>query len=253
MRITNAMGKNKPMTNSSARFMGSPSSASAVVSERVRWHILRRATSSARQQLEHLAWRFGWRWPWAYALLLEVYRILPRIRFVLTALQVDRDREMSAGPACHLERDGCHPKCNRTHARIRGIREQETINPWIGRFEVYLFFRGWNAAERFLAGSSCTESGRENKLPQPSLVSTNSQEVPAPSKCDLSTPPASRVELEGIDERGRNCTTTARGYRLDPGSPIGRPATRFARLVGRQYSAFGRGGLLPEGEENNSA
>ncbi len=182
----------KPKTNFRGRFMGSPSSASEGVSARVRWNILRYAMSSVRQRLERLAWRFGWRWPRAYRLLLEIGRILPRIRLALAELWVDRDRELSAGPACHLDRDGCHPKCNRTHARIRGIREQEKLCPWMGMVEVYLFFRGWNAAERFLAGSSCTESGTENKLPQSSLVSTNSQEGPAQSKCDLSTPPPSR-------------------------------------------------------------
>jgi hypothetical protein len=171
--------------------MGSPSSASAGVSARVRWNILRYAMSSARQWLQLRAWRFGWRWPKAYKLLLEIGRILPRIRFVLTELWVDRDRELSAGPACHLDRDGCHPKCNRTHARIRGIREQEKLCPWMGMVEVYLFFRGWNAAERFLADSSCSESTQENIPSQPS-VTANTKEVAAQSKCDMSTLPPSR-------------------------------------------------------------
>jgi len=189
----------KPKTNFCGRFMGSPSSGPAGVSARVGWNILCYAMSSVRQRIERLAWRFGWRWPRAYRLLLEIGRILPRIRFALTELWVDREPELSAGPACHLDRDGCHPKCNRTHARIRGIREQEKVCPWMGMVEVYLFFRGWNAAERFLAGSACSESSQENIPSQPS-VTLNTREVPAQSKCDRSTPPPSRVRLEGFDE-----------------------------------------------------
>jgi len=137
--------------------------------------------SSAKSWLQLRAWRFGWRWPRAYALLLELGRIVPRIRFSLTTLRVDRDRELSAGPACSLEQAGCHPRCSRTHARIRGIREQEKVTPWIGRYEVYLFFRGWNAAERFLADSSCTgidiQSRESSAMPEAS---------PQSSRCDPS-------------------------------------------------------------------
>ena len=185
MQITNPMARKKPMTNSAERVTGFPASASAVTSERVHWGILRCAASTARQQLQFLAWRFGWRRPLAYAVLSEIYRIVPRIRFVLTALQVDRARELSAGPACWHDRGECHQECSRTHARIHGIREQETVIPWMGTFEAYLFFRGWNAAERYLAGSSCTDSGTENISPQSSPVLTNSQEGPAQSNCDL--------------------------------------------------------------------
>jgi hypothetical protein len=195
MRITKAMAEKAAKTRLRGRFMGSPASASAGVSAGVRWDILRRATSTARQRLQFLAWRFGWRSPKAYALLLEIYRLVPRIRFALTALRVDRDREMSLGPACHSDRDGCYSQCNRTHARIRGIREQEKLCPWMGMVEVYLFLRGWNAAEQFLAGNSCTESGTENKLPQNPLVSTNRGEVPAQSKCYLSTPTIKGLSL----------------------------------------------------------
>jgi hypothetical protein len=143
--------------------MGSPFLRPKGFSQHVRCGILRRAVSSVRQRLERLAWRFGWRWPRVYRLLLEIGRILPRIRFALRELSVDRDRELCAGPVYHLNKDGSHRESTRTHARIRGIREQEKLCPWMGMVEVYLFFRGWNAAERFLAGSSCTESGTENK------------------------------------------------------------------------------------------
>ena len=177
------MGKNN--LNFREEFKGPPSSASEGALESVRSGILRRAASTARQQLQFLAWRFGWRRPLAYAVLSEIYRIVPRIRFVLTALQVDQGRELSAGPACWHDRGECHQECNRTHARIHGIREQETVIPWMGTFEAYLFFRGWNAAERYLAGSSCTDSGTENISPQSSPVLTNSQEGPAQSNCDL--------------------------------------------------------------------
>ena len=188
MRITKAMAEKVAKTHLCGPFMGSPTSASVGVSARVHWDILRRAASTVRQRLVHLAWRFAWRWPWAYALLLEIYRILPRIRFVLTTLQADRDQELSAGPACHSERDGCHPKCNRTRARIRGIREQETITPWMGRFEVYLFFRGWTAAERFLAGSGCSGSTEENTASRHS-VTGNTQEALSQPDCEVSSPP----------------------------------------------------------------
>jgi len=180
---------NKPEANLSGQFMSSPASASAGVSPRLHWDILRRAASTARQRLQFLAWRFGWRWPWAYALLLEICRIVPRIRFVLTALQADQEWEMSAGPACHLGGDGCHPTCNRTHARIDGIREQEKVTPWMGRFEVYLFFRGWNSAEKFLAGSSCTESGTENELPSGPPISLTNPKAPSDLECDQSVRP----------------------------------------------------------------
>ena len=124
VRITKEeMMINKPEANLSGQFMSSPGSASAGVSDRVRRDILRSAASTARQQLERLAWRFGWRWPWAYALLLEIYRIVPRIRFALTTLLVDRDRELCAGPACHLERAECHPKCNRNLSHQREVRD----------------------------------------------------------------------------------------------------------------------------------
>ena len=154
--------------------------------------ILRRAASSARSWLQQRVWRFGWRWPKAYALLLEIYRIVPRIRFVLTALRVDQDRELCPGLACRLDRLQCqHPKCIRTHARIDGIREQEKVIPWIGIFEVYLFFRGWNAAEKYHARNSCSGSSRESESSSTPL-STGTEEAPAQSKCDLLTPPPSR-------------------------------------------------------------
>jgi len=173
-------------------FMGSLHRVSKASLAGVRVGILRHVESSVRQWLQFRGWKFGWRWPRAYTLLLEIGRILPRIRFALRELSVDRDRELCAGPAYHLNKDGSHRESTRTHARIRGIREQEKVCPWMGMVEVYLFFRGWNAAERFLAGISCTESCTENKLPQSCLVSTNSQEVPGQSKCDLSTPPPQR-------------------------------------------------------------
>jgi hypothetical protein len=169
-----------------------PSGFSEATSEDVRLGILRHVVSSVRSWLQLRAWKFGWRWPKAYALLLEIYRILPRIRFALSTLWVDQDRELCPGLACHLDRLECqHPECIRTHARIRGIREQEKLIPWIGRFEVYLFFRGWKAAERFFAYSSCTERRQENSPSQPSVI-VNTQEVLAPSRCDQLTPLPSR-------------------------------------------------------------
>lgn len=154
-----------------------------------RWGILHRAKSNAKQWIQQRAWRFGWHWPMAYALLLEIYRILPRIRFSLTTLWVDQARELCPGLACHLDRLECqHPECIRTHARIHGIREEEKVIPWMGRFEGYLFFRGWNAAERFLRCSSYIGKSRESECPSTRL-STGIEEARGSSKCDLSVPP----------------------------------------------------------------
>jgi hypothetical protein len=174
-------------------FMGSASKPTEV-SEGVRWGTLRHVRSSAKSWLQVRAWRFGWKYPWAYALLLEFYRIVPRIRFALGGLWAARDRELYMGPGCHPDLGGCHAGCKGTHARIQGIQEQQKVIPWMGRFEAYLFLRGWNAAERFLSctHSSCSENGQGNIPSQPSVI-VGTEEVSAQSKCDLLTPPPSLV------------------------------------------------------------
>jgi len=81
-------------------------------------------------------------------------------------------------------------------------------------FDVTVFLHGWRAGVQWALDSqgSYKRNNRRNEA-SPVPLSTNSQEVPAQSKCDLLTPPPSRESLEGFDERGRNCTTPLKGTR----------------------------------------